>query len=289
MNINSNPVVFLNGKWIQATDNMGGWLGYSMPSVDGVFDGLRAYGTNIGPQIFKAKEHFKRLHWACSKMAVSLNYSSEDLTEIAYQLLEKNDLQDAYIRVIAYLNGEAKQPFLLMTAWEWERNLTIDPLRVMVYQDKASRPAPNDTKSCRNYVQSVLATMEARTNGFDDVLLIDSNGFVTEGAGANFFFEKDEVLYTPPSNGVLPGITRDTVIGYAREMGFKVVEKKFKAEDLVEADMAFFTSTTGEITGIQSIGGHEFEMEWEDTVGYSLFLMYRQRVINNEFRDFTLV
>lgn len=288
MNINNSPVVFLNGKWIQATDTMGGSLGYSMPSVNGVFDGLRAYGTNIGPQIFKPKEHFKRLHWACSRMAVGLNYSSEDLTEIAYQLLEKNDLQDAYIRVIAYLNGEAEEPFLLMTAWEWERNLTIDPLKVMVYQNKASRSAP-DTKSCGNYIESVLATMEARTNGFDDVLWIDSKGFVTEGAGANFFFEKDEVLYTPPSNRVLPGITRATVIGYAREMGHKVVEKKFKAEDLMEADMAFFTSTTAEITGIQSIGGHEFEMDWEDTVGYSLFLMYRQRVVNNEFRDFTLV
>jgi branched-chain amino acid aminotransferase len=87
----------------------------------------------------------------------------------------------------------------------------------------------------------------------------------------------------------MPGITRATVLGYARELGYKVEEKLIMAEELMEADTAFFTGTAAEIAGIKSIGGHDFSMEWEDTVAYSLFLMYRQRVANNEYRDFTLV
>ena len=106
---------------------------------------------------------------------------------------------------------------------------------------------------------------------------------------STFFYEKDEILYTPPPGSIVPGITRSTVMGYAREMGYKVVEKKFTPEDLIEADTAFFTGTSAEIAGIKSIGGHDFTVDWEDTVAYSLFLMYRQRVVNNEYRDFTLV
>jgi len=118
---------------------------------------------------------------------------------------------------------------------------------------------------------------------------LDAEGNIAEGPGANFFFEKDEVLYTPNLGNILPGITRATVMDYAKEMGYRVIEKVVKPEELMEADAAFFTGTATEIAGIKSIGGHEFKLDWEDTIAYSLFLMYRQRVINNEFRDFTLV
>ncbi|GJM27670.1 MAG: branched-chain amino acid aminotransferase [Cyclobacteriaceae bacterium] len=295
MNFNRNTTIFLNGKWLKASDNIGNLLGHSLPSANGVFDGLRAYGTETGTQIFKTVEHFTRLQRAASKMHIDLEYTCDELTEIAYQLLEKNNLHDAYIRALVYLNSNestrtSKDIYLLITAWEWERHSGSDLLKVMISGNQgASRPSPVDTKLCGNYVSSVFATMEAKSKGFDEALMVDSEGYVTEGPGANFFYEKDEVLYTPPSDMVFPGITRATVMGYAREMGFKLVEKRFKAEELIEADMAFFTSTTAEITGIRSIGGHDFPMDWEDTVGYSLFLMYRQRVVNNEFRDFTLV
>lgn len=297
MNYNRSSVIFLDGRWLNAADAMGDLRGPALPSVNGVFDGLRAYGTGTGPQIFKAKEHFKRLLHSASNMSLELNYSCDELTEIAYLLLDKNELHDAYIRALVIhkenrpSKREKNNTYLLITAWEWDRYPGNDLLKVMVF----GRPAPDlpspplDTKSCETSVNSLLATMEAKSNGFDEALLIDSEGYVTGGPGANFFYEKNEVLYTAPSDNVLPGITRSTVIGYAREMGFQVIEKKFKAEDLIEADMAFFTGTASEITGIQSVGGHNFTVDWEDTVGYSLFLMYRQRVVNNEYRDFTLV
>jgi len=293
VNLTNKPVIFLNGKWTRGDDPMGGCLGQSMPMEDGVFEGLRSYGTATGPQIFKARTHFKRLHWAASKITVDLEYSSEELTEIAYQLLEKNHLQDAYIRTVVYRDAVApelrKQAYLLIAAWPCERSLKNELLKVMLVPEEQADSRPVDAKRCGNYNRSTLATMRARSQGFDEALMVNSEGFVTGAPGANFFFEKDEVLYTPPTDLVLPGITRNVVIGYASELGYQVVERKFKAEDLMKADKAFFTGTTAEITGIESIGGHEFKMDWEESVGYSLFLMYRQRVINNEFRDFTLV
>lgn len=296
MDFNRDSVLFLNGKWLRATDAMGNLFSQTLHYGNGVFDGLRAYETGTGPQIFKAREHFERLLYSASKIRVDLEYTAEELTEIAYQLLRRNHLNNAYIRPLVYLGTkmaptETRDVYLLMAAWEWERYPGNDLLKVMVssYQKPPPGSIQVDAKVCGQYTNSILASMEAKSKGFDEALLLDADGFVTEGPGANFFFEKDEVLFTPPSRTIFPGITRSTVIGYAKEMGYKVVEKKFTAEELTDADTAFFTGTAAEIAGIKSIGGHVFTMDWEETVAYSLFLMYRQRVVNNEFRDFTLV
>ena len=296
MYFNRDSVIFLNGKWLKATDAMGNLFSQTLHYGNGAFDGLRAYETSTGPQIFNPTEHFDRLHHSASKMFIELDYATDELTEIAHELLKRNHLNNAYIRPLVYLGAnmaltETKEVYLLMAAWEWERYLGNDLLKVMVssYEKPSPNSIPVDAKICGHYTNAILATMEAKSKGFDEALLLDSNGYVTEGPGANFFYEKDEVLYTPPAGNILLGITRATVISYAREMGFKVVEKKFTAEELVEADTAFFTGTAAEIAGIKSIGGHDFTMDWEDTVAYSLFLMYRQRVVNNEYRDFTLV
>ena len=292
MYFNRDTVLFLNGKWLKATDAMGNLFSQTLHHGNGVYDGLRAYETGTGPQIFKAKEHFRRLHYSASTMSIQLEYTPEELTQIAYKLLKKNNLGNAYIRpLVCKGSSDSDEVYLLMAAWEWERYLGNDLLRIMIssYQKEAPKSIPADTKVCGNYTNSVLAAMEAKSKGFDDALLLDADGFVAEGTGVNFFYEKDEVLYTPPAGIIVPGITRSTVICYAREMGYKVVEKKFTAEDLVEADTAFLTGTSAEIAGIRSIGGHDFTVDWEETVAYSLFLMYRQRVVNNEYRDFTLV
>ncbi len=296
MYFSRDNVFYLNGKWLNATDAMGNLFSQTLHYGNGAFDGLRAYATNTGPQIFKAKQHFDRLHYSASKMSIDIDHTSEDLIEIAHQLLSKNRLNNAYIRPLVYLGAdtelsETKEVFLLMAAWEWERYLGSDLLKVMIssYEKPSHESIPADTKIYGHYTNSILATMEAKSKGFDEALLLNSDGYVTEGPGANFFYEKDEVLYTPPAGDILPGITRATVISYAREIGYKVVEKQFTAEELVDADAAFFTGTAAEIAGIKSIGGHDFAMDWEDTVAYSLFLMYRQRVVNNEYRDFTLV
>ena len=274
---------------------MGNFYTQTLHHGNGAFDGLRAYETDTGPQIFKPVAHFKRLRRALSRLQVDLDYNAQELTEIAYQLLQKNGLNNAYIRPMVYLGDhnrstETDESYLLMAAWEWEPHIGDDLLRVMISSyHKSSINVPKDAKICGQYTNAAKATLEAKSKGFDEALLLDEDGFVVDGPGANFFFEKDEVIYTAPTKSVFPGITRETVMGFAKEMGYKVVEKKFRPEELVEADTAFFTGTAAEIAGIRSIGGHDFKVDWEDTVAYSLFLMYRQRVVNNEFRDFTLV
>lgn len=296
MYFNRNTVLFLNGKWLKANDAMGNLFSQTLHYGNGVFDGLRAYETSTGPQIFKAIQHFERFLYSASKMSIDLEYSPEELAQIAYLLLKKNNLGNAYIRPMVCRGTSAaptdyQEVYLLMGAWEWERFSGKNSLRIMVssYQKPEPASVPVDAKLCSSYSSSVLATMEAKSKGFDDALLLDTNGCVSDGPSVNFFYEKDEVLYTPPSGNIFPGITRATVINNASEMGYRVVEKEFKPEDLMEADAAFFTGTAAEITGIKSIGGHDFTLDWEDTIAYSLFLMYRQRVVNNEYRDFTLV
>jgi len=296
MYFNRNTVLFLNGRWLNATDAMGNLFSQTLHYGNGVYDGMRAYETGTGPQVFKAREHFERLQYSASKMSIDLEYSSRELTEIAYQLLDKNNLGDAYIRPLVCLAKSTaarrtRETYLLMAAWAWDRFSGNDLLRVMISSHQKQDPGlfPADAKICGMYGNSALATMEAKSKGFDDALLLDSEGYVADGPGVNFFYEKNEVLHTPPVGNIMPGITRATVMGYAREMGYRVIEKKITAEELMEADTAFFTGTAAEIAGIKSIGGHDFNMDWEDTVAYSLFLMYRQRVANNEFRDFTLV
>ncbi|MDH3709962.1 MAG: branched-chain amino acid transaminase [Cyclobacteriaceae bacterium] len=296
MYFNRDSVIFLDGNWLKASELVGDLFSQTLHYGNGVFEGIRAYQTPEGPHIFKAKEHFDRLHYSASKMFIEIPYKTEELVEIAYQLLKKNNLQNAYIRPLVYLGAnmaltETKEVYVLMAAWEWGRYLGNDPLKVMIssYEKQSPKSVPVDAKICGHYTNSILATMEAKSKGFDEALILDAEGNIAEGPGANFFFEKDEVLYTPNLGNILPGITRATVMDYAKEMGYRVIEKVVKPEELMEADAAFFTGTATEIAGIKSIGGHEFKLDWEDTIAYSLFLMYRQRVVNNEFRDFTLV
>jgi branched-chain amino acid aminotransferase len=151
------------------------------------------------------------------------------------------------------------------------------------------RPNPKscfvEAKVVGHYTNSILATTEAKQKGFDEALLTDANGFVAEGPGANFFYEKNGVLYTPQLGNILPGITRQTVLELAKELDIPVVEKQFYPEELKTADLAFFCGTAVEVIGIQQIDEHVFPMKWEDSTSYMIQLKYKQRVAHNEYKD----
>ena len=136
---------------------------------------------------------------------------------------------------------------------------------------------------------SILATTEAKQKGFDEALLLDMNGYVAEGPGANFFFEKDEKLFTAPLGNILAGITRQTVFELADELGIEVVEKHFTPEDVYDADGAFFTGTAAEVAGIESLDGNTFGLPWEETLGAVLSTAYLNRVQKLEYKNFELV
>ena len=296
MYYDNNTILFLNGNWEKASEVKGDLFSQTLHYGNGVFEGIRAYETPGGAQIFRARDHFRRLEYSASRLNIELPYSIDDFIDLSYKLLKKNKLKNAYIRPLVFKGAHlALTPTskinVMIASWEWPKLLGEERVKVMIssYQRPNPKSIPIDAKITGTYANSILATEEAISKGFDEALLLDSDGFISEGSGENFFLEKDGVLLTPPLGNILPGITRATVIEMARKLSFPLIETQIRPEEIEGADAAFFTGTATEIAGIKSIGGFEFKTPWEDTMGYSLFLAYRNRVTQNEFKDFTLV
>ena len=251
----------------------------------GVFEGIRSYKTDKGAHIFKSKEHFERLHYSAEKMHIKLKYSVEELTALSYELLEKNNLEDSYIRPLVYLGENMSlQPtenvHVMLCAWEWGRYLGDMQLKLMT--SSFQRPNPKscfvEAKVSGHYINSILATTEAKQKGFDEALLLDMNENVAEGPGANFFFEKEGKLFTAPLGNILSGITRQTIFELAEDLGIEVIEKFFKVEDVYRADGAFFTGTAAEVAAIGSLDNRSFNLHWKETIGYKLADAYQKSV-----------
>jgi branched-chain amino acid aminotransferase len=296
MYYNDNTVVFFNGEWVKAKDLMVSPYVQVMHYGSGVFEGIRSYATPDGTRVFKSDEHYKRLLYSAEKMYLKVNYTAEDFTQLTYQLLEKNNLSNAYIRPLIFAGANMSltptdEVHVMLCAWEWGKYLGDKLLDVTV--SSYERPNPKschvDAKVTGHYVNSILATTEAKNKGFDEALLLDANGNVAEGPGANFFFEKDEVLYTSPLGNILPGITRATMFELCDELGFKLVEKYFTPEEVKGADSAFFTGTAAEVAGIASLDKVPFKLNWEDSMGAVLQAKYARRVAFNEYGNFSLV
>ena len=203
MYYNDETVVFLNGEFLKAKDAVAGVYNQTMHYGNGVFEGIRSYDTTDGTRIFKAKEHYDRLHYSAKMMHIELPYTSEELERITYQVLEKNDLKDAYIRPLVYLGENmsltpTNEVHVLICAWSWGKYLGDNMLNVMLssYQRPNPKSCHVQAKVVGHYTNSILATTEAKSKGFDEALLTDMNGNIAEGPGANFFFEKDGKLTT---------------------------------------------------------------------------------------------
>jgi branched-chain amino acid aminotransferase len=296
MYYNENTIVFFNGEWLKSKDLVVSPYAQAMHYGSGVFEGIRAYETPDGTRIFKSKEHYERLLFSANKMHLKVNYNEEQFTQLTYQLLEKNNLSNAYIRPLIFAGTNMSltptdEVHILLCAWEWGKYLGSNLLNVMTssYQRPNPKSCHVDAKVTGHYVNSILATTEAKNNGFDEALLLDANGYVAEGPGANFFFEQNEVLYTSPIGNILPGITRATIFELCKELGFKIVEKYFTPEEIKGADSAFFTGTAAEVAGIKSIDNIPFKLNWEDSLGYILQAKYNRRVAFNEYGNFSLV
>lgn len=296
MYYNDNAVVFFNGEWVKAKDLMVSPYVQVMHYGSGVFEGIRSYATPDGTRVFKSKEHYERLLFSAEKMYLKVNYTAEDFTQLTYQLLEKNNLSNAYIRPLIFAGANmsltpTEEVHVMLCAWEWGKYLGNKQLDVMMssYQRPNPKSCHVEAKVTGHYVNSILATTEAKNKGFDEALLLDANGHVAEGPGANFFFEKDEVLYTSPLGNILPGITRATMFELCHELGFKLVEKYFTPEEVKGADSAFFTGTAAEVAGIASLDKVPFKLKWEDSLGYILQAKYTRRVAFNEYGNFSLV
>lgn len=285
MYYSENTLVYLDGQWLKAKDAQTTVYGQSLHYGNAVFEGIRSYATEGSFSVFKAKEHYERLIYSAHKMHIPFDYSVEQLEQLTYLLLEKNNLKNAYIRPLVFLEPQmslqpVKTSHLLLSAWEWGKYLGDQQLHIMTssYQRPNPKSCHVEAKVVGHYTNSILATTEAKQKGYDEALLLDMNGYIAEGSGANFFFEKDDVLYTPALGNILPGITRSTVMDLAESFAYPVVEGKFTLEDVYQADSAFFTGTAAEVIGIASLDDRKFPFAWEETMGNQLAMAYRNLV-----------
>lgn len=287
---NNNTWLYLNGEFVKAADAKIDLYSQSLHYGYSVFEGIRSYKTISGEtRIFKAKEHYDRLRASAEALNMPYTYSTQELTDATYALLERNNMQDAYIRPVVYapanmsfaLNTES---FIVIESWEMAPFLGDKLLRVMT--SSFERPNPKGfkihAKAGGHYVNSILASQEAKGKGYDEALLTDMNGFVAEAPGANVFFEKDGKLVTPALGNILPGITRATVLELCDELAIAVEEKMFTREEMYGADAAFFCGTAAEVIGLQSLDDKDFAMPWDNTASKLIQTAYKNLIIENK-------
>lgn len=283
-------IIYLNGEYIKAVDARTGLYDQSIHYGYAVFEGIRSYKTATGNYIFKAKEHYDRLKHSAESIMIPFDLSTPELIDISYELLSKNDFEDAYIRPLIFCPPnmglqKAKESTLMIAAWKWDAYLGNKLLRVMT--SSYQRPNPKGfkihAKVSGHYVNSILACQEAKNHGFDEALLLDIDNNVAEGPGANVFYEKEGRLITPPSTNILPGITRATVMDICSELDIIVEERFFKIDELKQADAAFFCGTAAEIIGWESIDNINFKKRWDVSLSKIIQDAYKCKVLQQDY------
>ncbi len=273
MYYNADTILFLNGEFVKASEAKIDLYSQSLHYGYSVFEGIRSYKTVNGETaIFKSEQHYNRLINSARLTNIPFSYSTADLVDITYKLLEQNNIRDAYIRPLIYSPANMSfnkntESYLMIAVWAMQPFLGDKLLKVMT--SSYQRPNPKgfniEAKVAGHYVNSILASQEAKSNGFDEALLLDINGFVAEGPGANIFYENDGTLYTPATGNILNGITRQTVIEICNNKNIPVVEKQFTVKDMQHADAAFFCGTAAEVIGWQSLDNIPFKKPWDAT------------------------
>ena len=233
----------------------------------GAFEGVRAYNTAGGTAIFRLEEHTERLFNSAKILRMKIPYSPEQVMEAQKTVVRENRLASCYLRPLAWIGSEklgvspkGNTIHLMIAAWPWGAYLGEEGLKrgIRVKTSSYTRHHVNITmtqaKAVSNYTNSILANMEALDDGYDEALLLDASGFVSEGAGENLFMVKRGVVYTPDlSAGALDGITRNTILSICNDLGVKLVEKRITRDEVYISDEAFFTGTAAEVTPIREL------------------------------------
>ena len=257
--------IWKNGTFEKWNDTNVHILSHTLHYGTGVFEGVRAYFTENGPAIFKLKDHTKRLFDAASKIGINIPFSEDELNKAQCDTLIKNNLKEGYIRPIVYLGNEglglrAKDLTVnvAVAAWEWPSYMDPKAKKNGISVIKSSHtqyenPLHSGNKIIGTYFSNTMALHEALDKGADEALMLDKNGYISEGSGENIFIVKDDELFTPSTEHCLNGITRQSVMQIAEDLQLKIFEKDIDYEYLLNADEAFFTGTAVEITPISKI------------------------------------
>jgi len=233
----------------------------------GVFEGVRAYQTTNGTAVFRLQEHTERLFNSAKILRMQIPFSKEQVNEAHKAVMRANGLDAGYLRPLVWLGSEklgvspkGNTVHIMVAAWPWGAYLGDEGMQrgIRVKTSSYTRHHVNITmtqaKTVSNYTNSILANMEALDDGYDEALLLDATGFVSEGSGENVFVVKNGVVYTPDlSAGALNGITRDTVLHICRDLGLELVQKRITRDEIYIADEAFFSGTAAEVTPIREL------------------------------------
>ena len=258
--------IWLDGAavpWEDATVHV---LSHALHYGTGVFEGIRAYETEAGTAVFRLTEHMDRLHRSAKAYQMEIGWSVEDLAKAAKELLTANDLEAGYLRPIVFLelgavglNPSSARVRSAIITWRWGAYLGEEGLRdgirtqVSSWRRFSGDSFPN-AKATGTYINSILAKTEAIKNGYDEAIMLNSNGELAEGSGENVFLVRDGVVYTPPiSTGCLDGITRNSVITLLRDDGVTVEERLMHRSDLYYSEEMFLTGTAAEVTPIREV------------------------------------
>ena len=262
-----NKLIWNNGSFIKWDDTNIHILSHTLHYGTGVFEGVRAYKTSNGPAIFRLKDHTNRLFSAADKINIKIPFSKDEINNIQCEILNKNSLDEGYIRPIVYLGNEglglrAKDLSVnvAIAAWEWPSYMDPNAKEKGISVIKSSHrqyenPLHSGNKIIGTYFSNTMALHEAIDSGADEAIMLDKNGYISEGSGENIFLVKNNVIYTPTTEHCLDGITRQSVIQIAKDFNMSVQEQNIKFDDLVQADEAFFTGTAVEITPITCLDG----------------------------------
>jgi branched-chain amino acid aminotransferase len=263
---NRDGFIWMDGKlipWREANIHV---LTHSLHYGMAVFEGVRAYKTDKGTAIFRLKEHTRRLFNSAKIFQMPMSYTEEQISEATKSVVRENKLTSCYIRPIVWIGSEklgvsAKGNTIhsSIAAWEWGAYLGEDGINkgIRVKTSSFTRHHVNVSlvraKASGYYINSILANQEVTIHGYDEALLLDTDGYVSEGSGENVFIVKNGIVYTPDLASCLDGITRDAIFTIAKDLGIEVREKRITRDEMYCADEAFFTGTAAEVTPIREL------------------------------------
>ena len=260
--------IWMDGELVDWRDAKIHVLSHTLHYGCGAFEGVRAYKTADGSTaIFRLAEHTERLFNSAKILRMKIPFSPEQLNEAQKQVVRTNNLESCYLRPLVWIGSEklgvspkGNRIHAMVAAWAWGAYLGDEGMKrgIRVKTSSYTRHHVNITmtqaKAVSNYSNSILANMEALDDGYDEALLLDASGFVSEGAGENIFVVKGGVVYTPDlSAGALNGITRNTILHICKDLGIEVVQKRITRDEVYIAEEAFFTGTAAEVTPIREL------------------------------------
>ena len=262
--------IWLDGNWVDWRDAKVHVLTHTLHYGLGVFEGIRAYHADKGTAIFRLQEHTDRLFRSAHIMNMKMPFSKDELNEVQCDALRKNNLDSAYIRSMCFLGSEGMglradnlKVHVMVAACSWGAYLCAESIEhgIRIRTSSYTRNHHNSTmckaKANGNYINSILALQEARANGYDEALMLDHEGFAAEGSAENLFIVRHGKLYTPETTSALEGITRDSVMTIARDLGYEVIEKRITRDEIYVADEAFFTGSAAEVTPIRELDNRQ--------------------------------